>query len=151
MKRLIPLLSLILLFPLVALPAAAQQRRALTVQDFLSFARPAEPAISPDGRWVAYTVTTTDVAGNRRRTDLWLRAVDPAAQPQRISSDSLGGRSARWSPDGRQIAYINSRGGTPQVWMYTVSGGARRQVTTLSTGADGAIWSPSGRSLAFAS
>ena len=151
MKRLIPLLSRILLFSLVALPTAAQQRRALTVQDFLSFARPAEPAISPDGRWVTYSLTTTDVAGNRRRTDLWLRSVDAAAQPQRISSDSLGGRSAKWSPDGRQIAYLNSRGGTPQVWIYTVNGGARRQVTTLSTGANGAIWSPSGRSLAFTS
>jgi len=132
-------------------PAAAQQRRAITVQDFLSFARPGEPAISPDGRWVAYSVTTTDVQANRRRTDLWLRSVDAAAQPQRISTDSLGGRSARWSPNGQQIAYINSRGGTPQIWIYTVNGGTRRQLTTLSTGADGAIWSPSGRALAFAS
>lgn len=130
---------------------AAQQPRALTVQDFLAFDRPSEPAISPDGRQVAYTVTTTDVTANRRRTDLWLRASDNPGEARRISTDSLGGRSAKWSPDGRRLAYLSSRGGTPQVWIYESASGARRQLTTLSTGADGVIWSPSGRSLAFVS
>ncbi len=131
-------------------PAAAQQRRPLDVRTFLGLDKPAEPAISPDGRWVAYTVVTTDVAGNRRRQDLWLQPFDSAAG-RRISVDSLGGRSAQWSPDGRRIAYINSRGGTPQVWIYDVAARRHRQLTTLSTGADGVIWSPSGRMLAFVS
>jgi dipeptidyl aminopeptidase/acylaminoacyl peptidase len=135
----------------LAASAAAQQPRALTVQDFLALDRPGEPAISPDGRQVAYTVTTTDVAGNRRRTDLWLQASDRSGAPRRISTDSLGGHEAKFSPDGRRIAYVSSRGGTPQVWIYEVASGQRRQVTTLSTGADGVIWSPSGRQLAFVS
>jgi dipeptidyl aminopeptidase/acylaminoacyl peptidase len=141
----------LLLLALLAVPAAAQQRRALTAQDFITLDRPAEPAISPDGRWVAYTVTTTDLQANRRRSDLWLVAADGTGQPRRISTDSLGGRGAQWSPDGRRIAYLNSRGGTPQIWAYEVAGGTRRQVTSLSTGADGVLWSPSGRWLAFAS
>ncbi|MBI1722850.1 MAG: S9 family peptidase [Gemmatimonadetes bacterium] len=148
MKR----MALCLLALLVAAgAAAAQQSRPLTVQDFLSLDRPSEPAISPDGRWVAYTVTATDIAANRRRTDLWLMASDGSGTPRKVSTDSLGGRSAKWSPDGRRIAYIGSRGGTPQVWVYDVASGQRRQVTTLSTGADGVIWSPSGRWLAFVS
>jgi len=134
----------------LAAPAAAQQRRPLDVRTFLSLDRPAEPAISPDGRWVAYTVITTDVDGNRRRQDLWLQGVDSAAG-RRISTDSLGGRSAKWSPDGRQIAFVNSRGGMPQVWVYDLATRRARQVTTLSTGADGPIWSPSGRQIAFVS
>ena len=134
----------------VATPTAAQQRRPLDVRTFLSLERPGEPAVSPDGRWVAYTVTTTDVDANRRRQDLWLQSVDSAAG-RRISSDSLGGRGARWSPDGRQIAYLSSRGGTPQIWIYDVAARRGRQVTTLSTGADGLLWSPSGRMLAFVS
>ncbi len=140
------------LFLLYLLPApVAAQRRAMTVQDFITLDRPAEPSISPDGRWIVYSVTTTDLQANRRKTDLWLSPSMGAGQPQRISTDSLGGRSARFSPDGTRIAYISSRGGAPQIWIYTVQGGARRQLTTLSTGADGAIWSPSGRQLAFAS
>jgi dipeptidyl aminopeptidase/acylaminoacyl peptidase len=133
-----------------AAPAAAQQRRPLDVRTFLSLDKPAEPAISPDGRWVVYTVITADVDANRRRQDLWLQAFDSVAG-RKISVDSLGGRSAQWSPDGRQIAYINARGGTPQVWIYDVATRRHRQLTTLSTGADGVIWSPSGRMLAFVS
>ena len=133
-----------------AVPALAQQRHPLSIQDFLSLERPGEPQISPDGRWVVYSVTTPNLAANRRTTDLWLQAVD-GSPARKISTDSLGGRSARWSPDGRRIAYVSSRGGTSQVWMYDVGSGRRRQVTTLSTGADGVIFSPQGRWLAFVS
>jgi dipeptidyl aminopeptidase/acylaminoacyl peptidase len=131
-------------------PLAAQQRRPLDVRTFLSFDKPSEPAISPDGRWVAYTVSTTDVDANRRRLDLFLQSVDSVAG-RKISVDSLGGRSAKWSPDGRQIAYISARGGTSQIWVYDVATRRQRQVTSLSTGADGVIWSPTGRMLAFVS
>jgi dipeptidyl aminopeptidase/acylaminoacyl peptidase len=147
-------LKTIALLLVMAAPALAQNRRALTVTEFLTLERPDEPAISPDGRWVAYTVTTTSLDANRRRTDLWLSAADGAGQPRRVSTDSLGGRSAKWSPDGRRLAFINSRGGTPQIWIADVADGtpaAPRQITRLSTGADGVIWSPDGRSLAFVS
>ena len=143
-------LAAVLAFAIVS-PAAAQQRRALSVNDFITLDRPGEPSISPDARWVVYTVTTTDLSANRRRSDLWLSARDGSGQPTRISTDSLGGRSAKFSPDGRSIAYISSRGGTPQVWIYDVAARTRRQVTTLSTGADGVLWAPSGTMLAFAS
>ncbi len=143
--------SIAMVVAAVSSPAAAQQHRALTVPDFLALERPGEPSISPDGRWVVYTVTTTDVAANRRRTDLWLAAADGTGQPRRVSTDSLGGRSARFSPDGRAIAYINSRGGTPQVRLFDVAGGTHRALTSLSTGADGVIWSPRGTYLAFVS
>ena len=150
MKRLMLFVLFAALTAMAASPAPAQQRSPLDVRTFLALDRPAEPAISPDGRWVVYTVITTDVNANRRRQDLWLQSVDSAAG-RRISVDSLGGRSAKWSPDGRQIAYINSRGGTPQVWIYDVATRRHRQVTTLSTGADGVIWSPRGTMLAFVS
>ncbi len=130
--------------------AAAQQRHPLTVPEFLGMARPAEPAVSPDGRWVAYDVSTPDLAANRRRTDLWLV---PAAggEAHRISADSLGGRSPRWAPDGAALAYVTTRGGTPQIWIYEPATGARRRLTNLATGADGPLWSPAGRMIAFTS
>src|SRR6185369_11518442 len=62
-----------------------------------------------------------------------------------------GGRSPKWSPDGTRIAYIASRIGTPEVYVWSMREGTRRNVTTISTGADGVMWSPDGRMLAFAS
>ena len=135
---------------LAARPAPAQQRHAMTVRDFLSIARPAEPAVSPDGRWVAYTVTTADPATSRKRTDLWLVSAAGGAA-RRVSTDSLGGRSARWSPDGAALAYVTTRGGTPEVWVYEPATDARRQLTSLSTGADGPVWAPAGGMVAFVS
>ena len=135
---------------LAAHAAVAQQRHALTIRDFLSVERPGEPAISPDGRWVAYNVTTPDLAAYRKRTDLWLVATAGGA-PRRISTEALGGRSARWSPDGKSLAYVTTRGGTSQVWIFETARGTRRQLTRLSTGADGPVWAPEGGMLAFVS
>src|SRR5512139_817137 len=122
MRRLLTAVALCLL----ALPLAAQGR-PLTVDEFLQLDRPGEPQVSPDGKWVAYTVTTTSLADNRRQTDLWLAAFDGTGEPRRISTDALGGRAPRWSPDGTRIAYVNARGGTPQVRVYDVASGAHRQ------------------------
>ncbi|MBI4503525.1 MAG: S9 family peptidase [Gemmatimonadetes bacterium] len=133
-----------------AMSRAQAPRHAMSVTEFLTLDRVSEPAISPDGKQVVYTVITTDLAANRRRQDLWLVSA-VGGEPRRISTDSLGGRSAKWSPDGKTIAFVNSRGGTPQVWLYPVSGGPARKLTTLSTGADGVIWSPTGTMLAFVS
>ena len=143
-------LALAALLTLAAPPAAAQQRHPLTVRDFLGLASPGEPAISPDGRWVAYDVTTPDLVKGVRRTDLWLVGA-AGGRPRRISTEALGGRSPRWSPDGRAIAYVTTRGGTPEVWIYRPASGARRQLTRLSTGADGPVWAPAGGLIAFTS
>ena len=131
-------------------PGRAQQRRPMTIRDFLSVVRPGEPAISPDGQWVAYTVTTPDLAAHRKWTDLWLVAA-AGGEPRPVSTEALGGRSAKWSADGKEIAYVTTRGGTPQVWIFEPATGRRRQLTRLSTGADGPVWAPSGRILAFVS
>jgi dipeptidyl aminopeptidase/acylaminoacyl peptidase len=144
------LLVLAALAALVA-PADAQQRRPITIPEFIGLERPGEPALSPDGWWVAFSVTTTDLAANRRRTDLWLAARDGSAPPRRISTDSLGGRSAAWAPDGTRLVFVSSRGGTPQLWTWEVASGRLTQVTRLSTGADGPKWAPDGRSIAFVS
>ncbi len=146
----------LLLAGAVGLAAAAlpehlhAQGRPITIEEFLTLDRVSEPQISPDGRWVVYTVTTTDLAANARTSDLWLVPVDGGA-PRRLSDRRRGGRSGRWSPDGSQIAYITTRGGTPQVWIYRVASQRSRPLTSLSTGADGVIWSPTGTHLAFVS
>ncbi len=124
--------------------------RALAIADFLRLDRVSDPQVSPDGQGVTYAVTTTDLEANARATDLWLMAVNDG-EPRPISDRRLGGRSARWSPDGKTIAYVTTRGGTPQIRLYTVASRRSRRLTSLATGADGVIWSPTGTHLAFVS
>ncbi|NIM51212.1 MAG: prolyl oligopeptidase family serine peptidase [Gemmatimonadales bacterium] len=148
------MLSFAVLAPaVVLLPSRASAQaagRPLQVDEFLTLDRVSDPQISPDGRWVLYTVTTTDLDANSRSSDIWLQSVD-GGEPRRISDDRRGGAQARWSPDGETVAYVTTRGGTPQVRLYTAARRRTRPLTSLSTGASGVIWSPTGTHLAFVS
>ncbi len=124
--------------------------RPLQTEEFLSLDRVSDPQVSPDGQWVVYTVTTTDLSANSRATDLWLVAAS-GGEPRRISDVRRGGRHARWSPDGRTVAYVTTRGDGAEVRLYDVARSRSRRLVRLSTGADGVIWSPTGAHLAFVS
>lgn len=133
----------------IGLPAQTETR-PLRIDEFLALDRVADPQISPDGRWVAYTLVTTHLEADRRRSDVWLVPAG-GGRGRRVSTDSLGGSGARWSPDGSALAYVSSRGATPQVYLYAVATRRTRRLTTLATGADGVIWSPLGTHVAFVS
>ncbi|MDH3455843.1 MAG: S9 family peptidase [Gemmatimonadota bacterium] len=126
------------------------QSRPLDVDAFLSLDRVSDPQVSPDGQSIVYTVTATDLDNNSRSTDLWLTPIDGGAS-RRISDQRRGGRSGRWSPDGKTVAYVTTRGGTPQIRLHTVATRRSRGVTSLVNGADGIVWSPTGTHLAFVS
>lgn len=78
-------------------PAVLAQgpRRPIQIDEFLALDRAAEPQVSPDGRWVVYTVTRTDLDSARRRADRWLAAVDATSPPRPLSDDSPWTSGAR--------------------------------------------------------
>src|SRR5918911_1271644 len=125
---------------------AQTARRPMTVDDLLQVRRVGDPQLSPDGRWVAYSVAVPDRAANRSRTQIYLVSVD-GGEAKALTSGESSSSSPRWSPDGRRIAFVT--GG--QLWTMDAAGGDRRQVTSISTGADAPVWSPDGRWLAFVS
>jgi dipeptidyl aminopeptidase/acylaminoacyl peptidase len=125
--------------------------RPMTARDLWAMGRVGAPAVSPDGRHVAYTVTRFDVEANRGRTDIWLVPV-AGGEPRQMTSGSASSSSPAWSPDGRHIAFISSRGGDgAQVWLLPVDGGEARPLTKLEGGASGPVWSRDGRSILVAS
>jgi dipeptidyl aminopeptidase/acylaminoacyl peptidase len=124
--------------------------RPLQIEEFLTLDRAADAQISPDGRWVLYTVTSTSLDDNRRTSHLWLSSVG-GGPARRITDDPDGGRGGRWAPDGSTIAYVATRGAAPQIMLYSVATGRSRQLTNLSTGVEGVVWSPTGSHLAFVS
>ena len=129
--------------------AAQEAKRAITFDDMIAVHRIAEAQLSPDGKWVAYTVATPDMDANRNATDIWMAPVagGDAVQMTRTGKDS----SAQWSPDGKTLAFLSARSGDSQVYVLSMDGGEGHPLTKLSTGADIVKWSPDGKTILFTS
>ena len=143
-----------LVFFLIGLASSAQaqapSKHAMTFDDLAAMQRVTEPQISPDGRAVVYTVGATDMDTNRVAHNIWIVSTAPGSQPRQLTQTGHDTRP-QWSPDGKSIAFLSSRGAVPQVYVMPSRGGNAKQITTLSTGADNEKWSPDGQSLAFTS
>ena len=141
MKRTISALGFVLF---AAIFASAQI--TFTANDMLGLKRLSDPQLSPDGKVVAFTLGTVDLAGNRVVNQIYTINVDGTRQRQ-ITTGNSSSSGARWSPDGKRIAF--QTGG--QIWTMKPDGSDREQVTRLSTGASGPVWSPDGKWIAFSS
>ena len=101
--------------------AAAAQKKSIEFDDFIRIKRVSDPRISPDGKWIAYVVTVMDKEKNRGDSDIWLVSAK-GGPSRRLTSHPGPDSNPRWSPDGRKIAFISARSGTPQVWTINPSG-----------------------------
>jgi len=126
-----------------------QTKRAITFDDLVSLHRISDPQISPDGKWVAYTVATPDKAANRTVRNIWLVAV-AGGEPRQLTRSGRD-MMPRWSPDGSRLAFLSSRDGGMQIYLIALEGGEATKLTSISTGADSVMWSPDGKMLAFTS
>ena len=151
-KRLSALILALALF--APLTPAAQTRRALTLDDHSKIVAVGDPQRSPDGVWVAYTVTTVDAEKDRRNTDVWMVKWDGSEQLQLTSSPD-GESSPRWSPDGKYLAFVASRGTEEekkkggQIWLLNRAGGEAQKVSDVKGGVSDIQWSPDSTRIAF--
>ena len=122
----------------------------LTAQDLVGLARISEPAISPDGRRVVYTLRETDLAADRGRNDLWMLELEGDGPARRLTSHEENDGAADWDADGSGVFFLSSRSGTAQVWFLPVGGGEATQVTRLPLDVAGFRASPRGGRLAVA-
>ena len=131
--------------------AAAQDKRPMAVEDLLTAIRVGDPQVSPDGRRVLFTRTTTDLASGKRNADIWMVPSDGLAAPRAFIASPKGDDTPRFLRDGR-VAFFSSRDGTPQVFVASADGSAAKSVTHLAAGAQGPlVVSPDGRLVAFVS
>jgi len=92
--------------------------------------------ISPDGKWVAYTVNTVDAAADKSDTDVWITSWD-GKQQLRMTTSTESESSPRWSPDGRWLSFLSSRPGKAkgnQVWLLDRNGGAKMRLREALNG-----------------
>ena len=129
-------------------------KRAITLDDHSRIISVGDPQRSPDGVWVAYTVTTIDAEKDRRNTDVWMVKWDGSEQLQLTSSPD-GESSPRWSPDNKYLAFVASRGTDEekkkggQIWLLNRAGGEAQKVSDFKGGVGDIQWSPDSTRIAF--
>jgi dipeptidyl aminopeptidase/acylaminoacyl peptidase len=139
------------LFLVLASAALAfAQKRPFDVDALMELKRIGDPQLSPDGRSVAFSVQSVDVAQNKKPQQVWVVPL-AGGSPRQITTEGEANQRPRWSPDSRRIAYISDRGGSSQIWLMDPDGANQRQVTNLSTEANGVLYAPDGKNLLFTS
>jgi dipeptidyl aminopeptidase/acylaminoacyl peptidase len=131
--------------------SAQQARRSISLDDLARMRDVSGPQCSPDGKWVAYVVSTIDAKADKRNSHVWMVSYDGTRDIQLTSSqDSESG--PRWSPDGKYLTFTSSRPGKArgnQVWILDRQGGEAAQLTELKGRLQGYEWSPDSKSLAL--
>lgn len=112
------------------------------------------PALSPDGRQVAFVVTRVDAEANEYRSQIWLAEVDGSRPPLPFTSGEYREANPAWSPDGSRLAFTSSRGTGEQLKaslqvLPVRAGGEVVTLAKLPEGIETLRWSPDGRQIAF--
>ena len=141
------LLLIALGLPQLLLAETEQTKRVLTVDDFFASKRVDDPRISPEGQWVAYTVTNTDLKKDKSETSIWM-IPENGGDAVRMTAKGYSASNPRWSPDGRFLSFKSSRNEKKsQVWTLDRRGGDAQQLTDIKQGISGYEWSSDGKKI----
>jgi dipeptidyl aminopeptidase/acylaminoacyl peptidase len=140
--------------PLAALAETPPARTPITHEKLWMMKRVGAPMVSPDGKWVVYSVLEPSYEPDKEVSDLWAAAVDGSSPPRRLTHTRAPEKGVVWSPDSRAIAFATKREGDEAEQIYVLDlagGGEARRITSLSTGAGYPQWRPDGKALLFES
>src|SRR3990172_1513973 len=129
-----PILWLLLILSSMAGLLAQPARRPIKLDDLPRMRDVRDPQCSPDGQWVAYVVSTTDVKEDRSGgSHIWMISFDGKTDRQ-LTSSQESESSPKWSPDGKYLSFTSSRPGKArgnQVWLLDRNGGEAQQLTEV--------------------
>jgi len=127
------------------------KKRRITAEDLYRFQLITAGEISPDGQHVVLSIQRVDEKTEKKYANLWIVPTDEGPARQFTYGDQVDGQP-RWSPDGREIAFLSNRGDEkqPQVYLIPFHGGEARPLTRLQGEFGPLAWSPDGRRLVCA-
>jgi dipeptidyl aminopeptidase/acylaminoacyl peptidase len=137
-----------------ALPALAQAKHPFTFEDMMKLKRVGEPEVSPDGKWVIFSVVDVSLEANTKTPHVWI-VPTAGGQEREIIADQDADRP-RWAPDGKRFAFISNKEGGSQIWVADFDGAdgsvtGTHKLTSIATEAGGELWSPDGKNILFPS
>src|ERR1700733_6327306 len=156
----------------LAASMVAQAKHPFTFEDMLKLNRVGEPQVSPDGKWVIFSVVDVDLEANTKTPHIWivpltvdkeksgLPHVSPnltdAGATERVLLPDQDGDRPRWAPDGKRFAFLSTKENGSQVWVAEFDAAAGKvtrawKLTSIATEASGELWSPDGENILFTS
>jgi dipeptidyl aminopeptidase/acylaminoacyl peptidase len=127
--------------------------RPANPDDYARLARVGDPQVDPAGEWVAYTVSTTDVAADKSQTHIWMVSWDGQRTVQLTSRQGESETTPRFSPDGRWLAFASGRAaetpGEDGLWLMDRLGGEARRLPGIRGSVSDLAWSPDSKRLAL--
>jgi dipeptidyl aminopeptidase/acylaminoacyl peptidase len=130
---------------------AAQSTAAASkpgIDDLISLKRVGSPALSPDAKWIAYTVRETNWDENAYETEIWL-ADARGGSPRQLTNGRKSSTAPAWAPDSRRLAFASDRDDKRQIYVIDLRGGEAQKLTSGEEGVSAFVWSPDGRSIAY--
>src|SRR6266436_778500 len=148
MNRRTATLSLLLITITSAILVEAQ-RRVPTIDDLLTIKSVGGTQISPDGKWVAYTVGYGDFKQDAFINQIWLAQTD-SGQTFQLTRGDRSSTNPRWSPDGHWLAFLSNRQDDKnQIFVINPSGGEAQQLTKSETAIGNFAWAEDGKTIAY--